>query len=55
VHRWLADGFIADEQLTPGAPWRIRMTEELRAQFVDEEVEGYVSTIEVTKLSDATR
>jgi len=22
VHRWLADGFIAGEQLTPGAPWR---------------------------------
>jgi hypothetical protein len=26
VHRWSADGFIAGEQLTPGAPWRIRMT-----------------------------
>jgi hypothetical protein len=21
VHRWLADGFIAGEQITPGAPW----------------------------------
>ena len=27
VHRWLNDGFIAGEQLTPGAPWRIRITD----------------------------
>jgi transposase len=55
VHRWLADGFIAGEQLTPGAPWRIRMTEELRARFVDEEVAGYVPMIEATKLLGVTR
>ena len=28
LHRWLSDGFIAGEQLTPGAPWRIRLTDE---------------------------
>lgn len=55
VHRWLADGFIAGEQLTPGAPWRIRMTEELRARFVDEEVAGYVPMLEATKLLSVTR
>ena len=27
--RWLNDGFIGGEQVTPGAPWRIRMTQEL--------------------------
>ena len=26
LHRWINDGFIAGEQLTPGAPWRIRIT-----------------------------
>ncbi len=26
IHRWLNDGFIAGEQLTPGAPWRIEAT-----------------------------
>jgi len=26
--RWLAEGFIAGEQVTPGAPWRIRVDEE---------------------------
>src|SRR5208283_2203047 len=29
VHRWLADGFIPGEQITPGAPWQIRITDEL--------------------------
>ena len=28
--------FIAGEQITPGAPWRIRLTDELRARFVEE-------------------
>ena len=35
VHRWLQIGFIAGEQDTPGAPWRIRVNEELRARFVE--------------------
>jgi predicted site-specific integrase-resolvase len=25
LHRWLNAGLIAGEQLTPGAPWRIRI------------------------------
>lgn len=53
--RWLAAGFIVGEQLTPGAPWRIRMTDELRARFVEAEVEGYVPMIEATKLLGVTR
>ena len=28
--RWLNDGFIAGEQVTPGAPWRIRLTGQLK-------------------------
>ncbi|MBV9400969.1 MAG: hypothetical protein JO062_23530, partial [Bryobacterales bacterium] len=36
IHRWLADGFIAGEQVTPGAPWQIRITDELRARIVQE-------------------
>jgi hypothetical protein len=30
IHRLLNDGIIAGEQPTPGAPWRIRMTHDLR-------------------------
>src|SRR5260370_20859736 len=32
IHRWLNDGFIAGEQATPGAPWQIRITDELRTR-----------------------
>ena len=49
VHRWLNDGFIAGEQITPGAPWRIRLTDEMRARFVEEERDGYVPMIDATK------
>ncbi len=35
LHRWLNDGFIAGEQITPGAPWRIRVNNELRSRFVE--------------------
>src|SRR4030095_10542759 len=36
VHRSLADGCIAGEQITPGAPWQIRITDDLRARIVQE-------------------
>jgi DNA invertase Pin-like site-specific DNA recombinase len=42
LHRWLTAGIIVGEQLTPGAPWRIRMTDELRARFVEEAPPGYL-------------
>jgi DNA invertase Pin-like site-specific DNA recombinase len=43
VHRWLNDGFIAGEQVTPGAPWRIRVTDDFRSRFVEEAPEGWVT------------
>jgi DNA invertase Pin-like site-specific DNA recombinase len=55
VHRWLNDGFIAGEQLTPGAPWRIRITEELRARFVEKAPVGYVPMLEATKILGVSR
>jgi predicted DNA-binding transcriptional regulator AlpA len=55
LHRWLSDGFIAGEQVTPGAPWRIRMTEELRARFVEHAPRGYVSMSEAVKLLGVSR
>src|SRR5260370_30484564 len=48
IHRWLADGFIAGEQVTPGAPWQIRITEELRARIVQQELPGYLPMLETT-------
>src|SRR5467141_292393 len=48
VHRWLNDGFIAGEQVTPGAPWQIRITDELRARFVEQAPPDYLPTLEAT-------
>jgi hypothetical protein len=42
VHRWLNDGFIHGEQLTPGAPWRIRLTDDIRALLVDNTPDGWL-------------
>ncbi len=35
LHRLLNVGFIAGEQITPGAPWRIRVNSELRSRFAE--------------------
>src|SRR6266508_2869085 len=48
IHRWLADGFIAGEQVTPGAPWQIRITDELRARIVQQEPPDYLPMLETT-------
>ena len=48
IQRWLNDGFIVGEQMTAGAPWRIRMTDELRARFVEEAPRGYLPMLETT-------
>ena len=48
LHRWLNDGFIAGEQLTPAAPWRIRLTPEIRALFVDDAPDGWLAMLEAT-------
>jgi DNA invertase Pin-like site-specific DNA recombinase len=48
IHRWLADGFIAGEQVTPGAPWQIRITDELRARIVQDAPAEYLPMLETT-------
>ena len=55
LHRWLNDGFIAGEQITPGAPWRIRLDDELRARFVQNLPEGYVTMLKATHLLGVSR
>lgn len=55
LHRWLGDGFIAGEQVTPGAPWRIRITDQLRALFVDDAPDGWAVMQEATKLLGVSR
>lgn len=55
LHRWLNDGFIAGEQVTPGAPWRIRMTQELRSLFVENAPAGYVKMFKAMNLLGVSR
>jgi DNA invertase Pin-like site-specific DNA recombinase len=53
--RWLNDGFIGGEQVTPGAPWRIRMTTELRNLIVPEVPPGYVTVFQAMRLLGVSR
>jgi len=53
--RWLNDGFIGGEQVTPGAPWRIRMTNELKQLIVPEVPPGYVTVFQAMRLLGVSR
>jgi DNA invertase Pin-like site-specific DNA recombinase/predicted DNA-binding transcriptional regulator AlpA len=55
VHRWLNDGIIAGEQLTPGAPWRIRLTDDLRARVAEEAPEGYLTMYQTMRQLGVSR
>jgi len=55
IHRWLADGFIAGEQVTPGAPWQIRITEELQARIVPQAPPEYLPMLEATRKLGVSR
>jgi DNA invertase Pin-like site-specific DNA recombinase len=41
--RHLHDGLIEAEQITPGAPWRVRLSDEVKARFIKEQLDGYIS------------
>ena len=55
IHRWLADGFIAGEQVTPGAPWQIRITDEPRARIVEQAPPEYLPMLETTMKPGVSR
>jgi predicted DNA-binding transcriptional regulator AlpA len=43
LYRWLRDGFITGEQLTPGAPWQIRIDQALRDKIRPQAPDGWLS------------
>jgi hypothetical protein len=43
LYRWLRDGFITGEQLTPGAPWHIRIDQTLRDKIRPEVPDGWLT------------
>jgi DNA invertase Pin-like site-specific DNA recombinase len=49
IYRWLTAGLLPGEQTTPHAPWRIRITDEIRARFVADLPNGYVPLDEAAK------
>jgi len=55
LHRWLQAGFIAGEQDTPGAPWRIRVNDQLRSLFVEEAPTGYVPIVDAMRTLGVSR
>jgi DNA invertase Pin-like site-specific DNA recombinase len=55
LHRWLNAGFVAGEQLTPGAPWRIHISEGLRNLFVDTAPPDYVSVVDAMRRLGVSR
>ncbi len=55
IHRLLADGIIAGEQLTPGAPWRIRMNDAMKARFDADAGEGFLPMREAIKALGVSR
>ena len=49
IYRWLADGFLTGEQLTPGAPWRIRIDKAVRDRLAPEVPEGWLRLADAAK------
>jgi excisionase family DNA binding protein len=55
IHRLINDGIIAGDQLTPGAPWRIRLTDALKVRFNAEPGEGYLPMREAIRALGVSR
>jgi DNA invertase Pin-like site-specific DNA recombinase/predicted DNA-binding transcriptional regulator AlpA len=49
LYRWIKDGFITGEQITPGAPWRIRIDQTLRDRIRPEAPDGWLGLDEAAK------
>src|SRR5882724_5432869 len=55
IHRLLNDGIIAGEQLTPGAPWRIRLTKDLQDRFNGDAGEDFLPMREAMRALGVSR
>ncbi|MFZ2113629.1 MAG: recombinase family protein [Solirubrobacteraceae bacterium] len=55
IHRWLRQGLLPGEQATPGAPWRIRLNDEIRARFLPDVPNGYVPLNQAAQLLGCAR
>ena len=55
LRRWLDQGLLPGEQAMPGATWRIRLTNEVRARFVPEIPDGYLPLAEAAEALGCAR
>jgi excisionase family DNA binding protein len=55
LYRWIRDGFITAEQITPGAPWRIRIDQALRDRIQPEAPQGWLPLDEAAKALGVAR
>jgi DNA invertase Pin-like site-specific DNA recombinase len=55
IRRWLQQGLLPGEQTTPNAPWRIRLTDEVRARFVADVPNGFVALNDAARLLGCAR
>ena len=49
IYRWLRAGLLPAEQTTAHAPWRIRLTDDVRARFVPDVPDSFVALDEAAK------
>jgi DNA invertase Pin-like site-specific DNA recombinase len=55
LYRWMHDGFLTGEQLTPGGPWHIRITDELRSRIVPDVPDGWVGLDQAARILGVAR
>ena len=55
LYRWLREGFLIGEQLTPGAPWRIRIDQQLRDRITAQAPAGWVTLAAAAKILGIAR
>jgi hypothetical protein len=55
IHRLINDGIIAGEPIAPGAPWRIRLSDGLKARFNGEAGEGFLPMREAIRALGVSR
>ena len=55
IYRWLRAGLLPGEQTTPHAPWRIRLSDEIRARFVPDIPDGYLPLDQAAKALGVAR
>jgi DNA invertase Pin-like site-specific DNA recombinase len=55
IYRWLREGFIAGQQLTPAAPWQIRVDQALRDKIRPQAPDGWLPLDRAAKILGVAR